>query len=98
MFTEEKYLLSTISGKLIPTTAYQTFLFVANSIKLGRACSSDVEQGQHGIGPTRRRSTCEKDHVRAKMEHKQSKRDRARERRRKQRDIASEESKAKERV
>ena len=29
-------------GKLIPTTAYQTFLFVPDNIKLGRACSSDV--------------------------------------------------------
>ena len=34
--------LSTVSGKSIPTTAYQTFLFVSDSIKLGRACSSDV--------------------------------------------------------
>ena len=34
--------LSTISGKSIPTTAYQTFLFVSDSIKLGKACSSDV--------------------------------------------------------
>ena len=30
------------SGKLIPTTAYQTFIFVSDSIKLGRVCSSDV--------------------------------------------------------
>ena len=43
---------------------------------------AEMELGLHGIGPTRRRSTCE--------------RDRAREGRRKQRDIASEESKAKE--
>ena len=28
--------------KWIPTPAYQTFLFVPDSIKLGRACSSDV--------------------------------------------------------
>ena len=43
-FTEEAYImrLSTVSGKSIPTTAYQTFLFVSDSIKLGRACSSDV--------------------------------------------------------
>ena len=34
--------LSTISDKLIPATAYQTFLFVSDSIKLGRACSSNV--------------------------------------------------------
>jgi len=34
--------LSTNFGKSIPTTAYQTFLFVPKSIKLGRACSSDV--------------------------------------------------------
>ena len=33
--------LSTISSKSISTTAYQTFLFVSDSIKLGRACSSD---------------------------------------------------------
>ena len=29
-------------SKSIPTTAYQTFHFVSDSIKLGRACSSDV--------------------------------------------------------
>ena len=34
--------LSTNFGKSIPTTAYQTFLFVPDSRKLGRACSSDV--------------------------------------------------------
>ena len=34
--------LSTNFGKSIPTMAYQTFLFVPDSIKLGRACSSDV--------------------------------------------------------
>ena len=34
--------LSTISGKSIPTSAYQTFIFVSDSTKLGRACSSDV--------------------------------------------------------
>ena len=34
--------LSTNFGKSIPTMAYQTFLFVPNSINLGRACSSDV--------------------------------------------------------
>ena len=49
-----------------------------------------------GIGPTRRRLTCEKDRARAEMEREQSKHDRARERKRKQRDTASEESKAKE--
>ena len=48
--------------------------------------------------PTRRQSMCEKDRARAEMEHKQSKHDRAREWRRKQRNIASEESRAKERV
>ena len=53
-------------------------------------------QGPHGIGPTRRRSTCEKDCARAEMEWERSKRDRARERKQKQRDTASEESKAKE--
>ena len=52
--------------------------------------------GPRGIGPTRRRSTCEKDRARAEMEREQSKRDCARERKRKQRDTASEESKAKE--
>ena len=31
-----------LSGKSIPTTAYQTFLFVSDSIKLGTACISDV--------------------------------------------------------
>ena len=34
--------LSTNFGKSIPTTAYQTFFFVPDSIKLSRACSSDV--------------------------------------------------------
>ena len=41
-FTEETKQLSTNFGKSIPTTAYQTFLFVSNTIKLSRACSSDV--------------------------------------------------------
>ena len=31
-----------LSSKLIPTTAYQIFLFVSDSIKLGTACISDV--------------------------------------------------------
>ena len=56
----------------------------------------EPEQGPHGTGGSRRRSTCAKDRPRAEMEQKQSKRDRARERRRKRRDTASEESKAKE--
>ena len=34
--------LSLDSGKSIPATAYQAFIFVSDSIKLGRACSSDV--------------------------------------------------------
>ena len=35
--------LSTNFSKSIPTTAYQTFLFVPDSIKsLGRVCSSNV--------------------------------------------------------
>ena len=34
-----------------------------------------MEQGPLGTGPTRRRSTCEKDHARAKMDQKQSKHD-----------------------
>ena len=34
--------LSTNFGKPILTMAYQTFLFVPDSIKLDRACSSDV--------------------------------------------------------
>ena len=57
-----------------------------------------MEQGPHGTGPSRRRSTCEKGRARAEMEQEQSKRDRAREQRCKQRDTASEESKAKEKV
>ncbi len=52
--------------------------------------------GPRSIGPTRRRSTCEKDCARTEMERERSKCDRARERKRKQRDTASEESKAKE--
>ena len=35
-------LLATNFGKLIPTTAYQTFLFLPDSTELDRACSSDV--------------------------------------------------------
>ena len=54
-----------------------------------------MELWSYGTAPSRRRSTCAKDRARAEMGHEQSKRDRARERRRKQRDIASEESKAK---
>ena len=57
-----------------------------------------MELWPYGTGPSRRRSTCAKDRTRAKMGHEQSKRDRARERRRKQRDIASEESKAKAKI
>ena len=45
---------------------------------------------------TRRRSTCEKDRGRAEMGRERSKRDCARERKREQRDTASEESKVKE--
>ena len=61
------------------------------------ACArGEMEQGPNGTGPTRRQSTCEKDRARAKMGQEQSKRDCARERRRKQSDTASEESKAKE--
>ena len=52
--------------------------------------SAEMEQGPRGIGPTRRQSTCEKDCARAKMEQEQSKHERARERKRKQRDTASE--------
>ena len=39
VFTEQ---LSTNFSKFIPTTAYQIFLFVHDSIKLGRPCSSNV--------------------------------------------------------
>ena len=38
-----------------------------------------MEQGQHGTGPTRRQSTCEKDCARAEMDQEQSKHDCARE-------------------
>ena len=55
-----------------------------------------MKQGLYGAGPTRRRSTCEKDRAKAEMEQEQSKRDRATERRLKQMDTASEECKAKE--
>ena len=34
--------LSTNFGKWIPTTTYQIFFFAPHSIKLDRACSSDV--------------------------------------------------------
>ena len=47
--------------------------------------------GPRGIGPTRRRSTCEKDSARAEMEREQSKRDRARGRKQKQKDTTSRE-------
>ena len=43
----------------------------------------EPKQGPHGTGPTRRQSTCVKDCARAEMDQEQSKRDRARERRRK---------------
>ena len=59
---------------------------------------SSPDYKPRGTGPTGRRSTCEKDRARAEMEKEQSKRDCARERRQKQSDTASEESKAKERV
>ena len=57
-----------------------------------------MEQGLYGTGLARRQSTCEKDRARAEMGHEQSKRDRARERRRKQRDIASEESRQRRKI
>ena len=60
------------------------------------AARAEMEQEPHGTDPSRRQSTCEKHCGRAEMEQEQSKRDRAREQRWKQRDIASEESKAKE--
>ena len=67
-----------------------------------RSCACESGNGAGAIlydtGPTRRRSTCEKDRARTKTGHEQSKRDRARERRRKQRDIASEESKGKAKI
>ena len=53
-------------------------------------------QMSYGTGLTTRQSTCEKHGARAKIGQEQCKRDRARERKRKQRDTASEESKAKE--
>ena len=42
--TEETclYAVSTNFGMSVPTTAYKTFLFVPDTLKLGRACSSDV--------------------------------------------------------
>ena len=44
VFTKETYLSAVTHhySKSIPTTAYQTFLFVSDSIKLGRACSNNV--------------------------------------------------------
>ena len=45
-----------------------------------------MEQGPRGTGPTRKRSTCEKDRSRAKLEQEQSKRDHGREWKWKQRD------------
>ena len=55
-----------------------------------------MEQGAHGTGLTRKQLTCEKYCARAEMEQEQSKHDRAREQRWKQRDTASEQSEAKE--
>ena len=42
VFTKEAYLYAVINqfGMWIPTTAYQTFLFVPDSIKLDRACAA----------------------------------------------------------
>ena len=44
VFTEETCLYVVIHqfGMSIPIMAYKTFLFVPDSLKLGRACSSDV--------------------------------------------------------
>ena len=41
--------LSTNFGKSIPTTAYQTFIFVPDCIKLGRACSSDFSHSSASV-------------------------------------------------
>ena len=75
----------------------------ANHVVLARKRSKDrararteMEQGAHVTGPTRRQSTHEKDCARAEMEQEQSKRDHARDQRRKQKDTTSEQSKAKE--
>ena len=80
-----------------PQTSHVVLVRPGGDRKIVRVrARAGTEQGPHGTGGSRRRSTCEKDRPRAEMEQKQSKRDRARERRRKQRDTASEESKAKE--
>ena len=78
------------------------------SVALVTPCSSKAYQtGKHYLEnlkhitiyhPTSRRLTCEKDRARAEIGHQQSKHDRARERRWKQRDIASEQRKARWKV
>ena len=57
---------------------------------------AEMEQGPYGTGLTKRRLMRENDRARAEMGHEHSKHDRARKQRRKQRDIVSEERKAKE--
>ena len=79
-----------------PQTTSHVVLVRPGGDRRSCACESGNGAGSipYGTGPIRRRSTCEKDRARAEMGHKQSKRDHARERRRKQRDIVSEDSKA----
>ena len=80
-----------------PQTTSHVVLVRPGGDRRSCACESGNGAGAilNGTGPTRRRLTCEKDRARAEMGHEQSKHDRARELRRKQRDIASEESSAK---
>ena len=80
-----------------PQTTSHVVLVRPGGDRRSCACESGNGTGAilYGTGPTRRQSTCEKDRARAEKGHEQSKRDRARERRRKQRDVASEESKRK---
>ena len=74
-----------------PQTTSHVVLVRPGGDRRSCACVSGNGAGAilYGTGQTRRRSTCEKDRAKAEMGHEQSKRDRDRERRGKQRDIAS---------
>ena len=64
-----------------PQTTSHVVLVRPGGDRRSCACESGNGAGAilYGTGPTRKRSTCEKDRARAEMGHKQSKRDRARE-------------------
>ena len=66
------------------TTSHVVLVRPGGNRKIVRVREPKRSRGHMLLGGSRRRSTCEKDRPRAEMEQKQSKRDHARERRRKQ--------------